>query len=383
MRILITQTLYLGDLVLTIPLLERVREIYPASSLHLLVRKGLEGIFRADPAVSSVITFDRDGEDKGWRGVVSLTRRVRAGRYDMALVLPGSLRTALAVYLAGIPRRIGSNQSSGLLLFEGLVQFPAELRQSPHARPVLFMEKVWRAFSPGGSVASPMFTDVVPLNVSYTAPRRYLQLLEPLGVGIQEELRVPRLHPTEQDRRMVDGLLHGRVGSLIAIAPGSLWNTKRWPTDYFRALALSFLEEEHTVILVGGETDADICHQIVGDMPQPGILNLCGRLTPLQSAEVIRRCRILISNDSAPMHLALAVSTPCVAIFGPTVPSFGFVPFPDRTIVVQVDSLPCRPCTPHGGARCPIGTHECMTVVSVDSVRSIVTECLKKQDRQR
>jgi heptosyltransferase-2 len=105
-------------------------------------------------------------------------------------------------------------------------------------------------------------------------------------------------------------------------------------------------------------------------------------LTVRQSADAIRRATVLVTNDSAPLHFAQAVDTPTVAIFGSTVPSFGFGPRGPRDRVVQVDGLPCRPCSAHGPPSCPLGHHLCMKSLSVQDVLQAIEEtgALRRRD---
>jgi heptosyltransferase-2 len=379
MKILVAQTIFLGDLVLTIPLLQHLRLAYPDARVDVLVMKGMESLFTSHTPSSSVLTYDKLGSDRGFFGVWRIARRLKHEGYSIALVLPGSIRTALAVYLARVPRRIGTDQSSGILLFAERVKFPQELKSSPHSRPILFAERLWRAIGGRGSFVSPLYTDVVSLNPEYDAIRRHLQLLSPLGIQIEDALLQPQLYPSLTDQKRVDEFLSGKAsGNLIAIAPGSVWATKRWPLDHYKSLIAGLIEGGCTFVLIGGREDAELCERLVQNFPWDRVVNVCGRLTPLQSAEMLRRCRVLVTNDSAPMHLGAAVGTPCVAIFGPTVPDFGFAPFGLQHIVIARKSLWCRPCTPHGGARCPIGTHECMTGISVDDVSQAVFRALER-----
>jgi heptosyltransferase-2 len=379
MKILIAQTLFLGDLILTVPLIQHLRRAYPDAQVDLLVAKGMERLLASHPAVSSVFTYDKVGRESGLLGVQKLVRRLRKEAYSLAIILPGSIRTALAVYLARIPRRIGTNQSTGLLLFADRVKFPQELKSSPHARPVLLAERIWRASGGRGSFVSPLFTDVVSLNLKYDTIRRHLQLLSPLGILIEETLLQPKLFPSPADVKRVDELLSGKAsGNLIAIAPGSLWATKRWPLDHYKSLVGGLIQGGCTVVLIGGEDDAELYELLAQHFPSDRVLNGCGCFTPLQSAEMLKRSRVLVTNDSAPMHLAAAVGTPCVAIFGPTVPEFGFTPFGPQHIIIERKALWCRPCTPHGGVRCPIGTHEFMTEISVNEVSQAVFHLLER-----
>jgi heptosyltransferase-2 len=153
----------------------------------------------------------------------------------------------------------------------------------------------------------------------------------------------------------------------VAVAPGSVWNTKRWPADRFADLVRRLNAARLPVVLVGGKDDVPLCDEIARAAGHPAVLNVAGRLSLLQSAELIRRCRLVVSNDSAPMHLAVAMRVPVVAIFGATVPSFGFSPAGPRDVVVETGGLSCRPCGIHGGKRCPVGTFECM--LAIDTAR--------------
>jgi heptosyltransferase-2 len=122
------------------------------------------------------------------------------------------------------------------------------------------------------------------------------------------------------------------------------------------------------VLLVGSREDEELCREICAMTQTNKVVNAAGKLSLLQSAELIRHCRVLISNDSAPMHLAVAVGTPVVAIFGATVPEFGFAPRGPHDIVIETKGLKCRPCSIHGGKKCPIKTFECMMAITPEIV---------------
>jgi heptosyltransferase-2 len=378
-RFLVAQTLFLGDVILTIPLLQHLRHAYPTARIDVLVRKGVEGLLASHPAVSSVLTYDKARSARGLLGAWRVAQRLTLEGYSIALVLPGSVRSAIAVYLARIPQRIGTDQSSGILLFADKVKFPRELTSSPKARSILFLEAAWRAFGGKNSFVSTLFTDVVRIDVKNDAIHRHVQLLAPLRIPVQESILQPRLYPSQHDEKVVTNQLSDVAAErLIAVSPGSVWATKRWPADRYASLAREFIARRYTVCLVGGGSDVAVCEEIVQSVKSSSLLNACGKLTPLQSAELLKRCRLLVTNDTAPMHLASAVGTPCVAIFGPTVPEFGFAPLGDHHMILERKSLWCRPCTPHGGARCPLGTHECMTGISANEVSQAVFRVLER-----
>ena len=164
--------------------------------------------------------------------------------------------------------------------------------------------------------------------------------------------------------------------NIVALAPGTIWNTKRWPADRFAAVCKRVASKNTAVVLLGGKEDEALCRHVIEIAHVEKVFNAAGTLTLLQSAEFIRRCKVLISNDSAPMHIAVAVGTPVVAIFGATIPEYGFAPRGPRDIVVETNGLPCRPCSIHGGKKCPINTFECMMAISpelvVDKVKSFL-----------
>jgi heptosyltransferase-2 len=186
------------------------------------------------------------------------------------------------------------------------------------------------------------------------------------------------VYPDADDRASVDGLIqdHRALGpdfdsrQMIALAPGSVWRTKRWPRERYEELGRLLVSDGFSLVLIGGPEDRELCASISEGVSEERTINAAGRLSLLQSAELIRRCRVIVSNDSAPMHLAGAVQTPVVAMFGPTVPEFGFAPKGDRDVVLGISNLSCRPCSIHGGEKCPIRTFDCMVRLTADVVRT-------------
>ena len=152
----------------------------------------------------------------------------------------------------------------------------------------------------------------------------------------------------------------------MALAPGSIWGTKRWPGYAELAAAL-----DTPVVVLGGREDASLAGQVAAAAPGRGH-SAAGVLGLRASAAVIARAAVLVTNDSAPLHLATAAGTPTVAIFGPTVPALGFGPRGPRDVVVEHPSLTCRPCSAHGPQVCPLGHHRCMRELSVASVVAAV-----------
>jgi heptosyltransferase-2 len=191
----------------------------------------------------------------------------------------------------------------------------------------------------------------------------------------REQIR-PRLYPSDEDRARVDSLIK-RGGSasepILALAPGSAWGTKRWP--YYVELAKR-LATDFRIAIIGSSADSAIAAQIIEALPPDCVINGTATLSLLASAELIGRAQAIVTNDSAPQHLASAMGTPTLSIFGPTVPEFGFGPLAERRAVAGHDGLSCRPCHRHGPQRCPLGHWRCMRELTPQYISSLLTEVL-------
>jgi heptosyltransferase-2 len=278
--------------------------------------------------VRRLVIYDKRGQDRGLRGLLRLARQVAAeGSGSTAYLAQGSVRSALLARAAGYTHRVGFDTSPGRVFYTRSVSFR---RDRHHAERLLRL-----ALRDGSDVR-------------------------------RADLR-PRLYPGAADRAAVDGIvgsLPNEGRPLVALAPGSVWATKRWP--YYAELAAALCPTAR-VVVIGSDADAALAGDIVRATGGDAV-DASGRLTLLGSAELIGRCRALVSNDSAPLHLASAMNTPTVAIFGPTVPAFGFGPLADAATVAEHLSLDCRPCHPHGPKICPLGHWRCMRELTVAAV---------------
>jgi heptosyltransferase-2 len=320
----VIQTSFLGDTVLTTPLLTQLALRGP---VDVVTTPAASSVLKGHPAVRSVIVFDKHGAHAGLFGLTTMAARLRAAAYDTAYLAQGSLRSAALARLARIPARIGFATSAGSWLYTTKVAYRDDLH---HAA-------------------------------------RLLQLSRPHGREPSEEEMRPSLAPGIAERAAVDDLLR-RDGvaageRMMALAPGSVWATKRWP--YYTELARA-LSADGRIVIVGGADDASLALAIRSAVPDA--VDATGVLPLLASAELIGRCGVIVTNDSAPLHLASAMGTPTVAIFGPTVPDFGFGPLAPSRVVVGNETLTCRPCSRHGPRRCPLTHFRCMRELTPELV---------------
>jgi len=312
---LVVQTAFLGDVVLTTALFSALAA--DQGPVDVVTTPIAASLIETHPAVRKVIPYDKRGSDRGWAGLRNLARRLRTERYERAYLPHRSLRTATLGVLAGIPTRIG---------FSGAWSF--------------------------------LYTEARPKPALGHESDRLLALADkPPGVY------PPQLRPTAADEQAAAALIDG---AFVALAPGSIWGTKRWAGYSELAAAL-----DAPVVVLGGRDDAALADQVVAAAPGRAY-SAAGTLGLRTSAALIARAGVLVTNDSAPLHLATAVGTPVVAIFGPTVPGFGFGPRGPRDAIVEYPSLACRPCSAHGPQVCPLGHHRCMRELSVASVLAAV-----------
>jgi heptosyltransferase-2 len=212
-------------------------------------------------------------------------------------------------------------------------------------------------------------TGLVPRPVGGHEAERLLALAGPTG-GRPAAIR---LELTEDDRAEAYAWLASRgIGDgFVAAAPGSIWGTKRWPGygDLARLLP-------GRVVVIGGPADREAAQAMVDAAPDR-VADTAGALSLRVSAAILERAGVLVTNDSAPLHLASATGTPTVAIFGPTTPALGFGPRAPQAAIIERTDLRCRPCSTHGPARCPLGHHRCMREIPATLVRDTILELVR------
>jgi heptosyltransferase II len=319
---LVIQTSFLGDVVLTTPLLTHLAKHGP---VDVVTTPAGGSLLEHHPAVRRVIRYDKRGADSGISGLRSLAAQLRGAKYGAAYLAQGSWRSAALAFFARIPVRIGFDSSGGALLYTEQIRYRRDLH---HA------------------------TRLLQLSPDETA-------LDELG---------PSLYPRTIDRDAVSELLATAPfgeAPFVALAPGSVWATKRWPS--FAELAAQ-IPRRFGIVIVGGAEDGELARTIVAQAPTRA-LDATGRLSLLASAELIGRAAGLVTNDSLPQHLASAMGTPTVTVYGPTLPAFGFGPLAQRHAIVEhPPGLECRPCSAHGPQRCPRGHFRCMREISAATV---------------
>ncbi|KPJ77472.1 MAG: hypothetical protein AMJ54_07615 [Deltaproteobacteria bacterium SG8_13] len=333
MNILLVQTSWLGDTVLSTPVIAGIKSIHPGAELWMLTTALSADLLRADPLLAGIITYDKRGRDSGFSGFARTCRRIRGLNFQRAYSLHKSYRTALLLWYSRIPERIGFENARLAFLYHIRNPRPA----SEH--------------------------DVIR-NLSILSAQAPAEALNP-------QLRL--FPPDVEDARPPVREFLSHIRDFAILVPGSAWATKMWPWEGYRQVAVRLLERGVPVALLGASAEIPVAEKVARGLD---VVNLAGKTNIAEAMLMVSRARLMVCNDSMAMHLASAFQIPTVAIFCSTSPAFGFGPWQNRAIVVQREDLPCKPCGPHGFKRCPNDTQTCMQDLPASRVWEAVDKLL-------
>jgi lipopolysaccharide heptosyltransferase II len=316
--ILLLRLSSLGDIVLTTALIAALRNRYPEGRIDLVIAREYESIV---PALSGLDRVHIYIKKTGLAGLRALRGQLRKERYDYVLDLHNVLRTRILRRGLGRTTAVVNKRTFKRWL---LVRFKYDLLQSA--------------------------PDTI---------RRYFETARALDV--QDNGGVPQLN-----------VYHQRDPKRIAIAPGARHWNKRWPANYFRELSAQLLEAGYQITFYGSAAEREIIEEIRAQLPSGNHRSLAGNIDLTETAHSIGKCAVAITNDSGLLHIAEAVGTPVICLFGPTVKQFGFAPRNPQSIVLEVEGLYCRPCTAIGLDHCPEKHFRCMIEIEPKHVYSLL-----------
>jgi lipopolysaccharide heptosyltransferase II len=319
---------WIGDMVLLTPALRALKNAYPSALISILVNPLVEGLMRRNPYVDEVIVYDKRGEQKGLRNLLSMASALREEGFDMAVLFhPNSVRSALLAFLARIPVRVGTTVSKrGIFLTEG-----------------------------------------IPDDFNIHEVERYLRIARLAGAA-EDSGRLEFWHgPAERSYAQFKFMQFGirPRDFVVGINPSTTWPSKAWAPENFAALADRLAEEmKARIIITGSSDDVGLTGKIEG-MMRADVINLAGKTDIFQLGAVIELCDLFVSCDSGPMHIAAAVNTSTVALFGPTSPA-RHRPYGKRHFVIR-HPFPCSPCY---RIRCP--NNICISSITPSEVAAII-----------
>lgn len=313
----------MGDILLTTPLLRAIRRRHPQAHLTYLTKRPWVNLLEHNPRLNEVIGIDPSVPLK------DVAERLADRDFTHRLDLHGSLRSRrLRGLLGGKWRGYPKHRIARTMLIKTKRDFYRDQRH---------------------------------------VAERYFDAARELDVTPDEQGLEYFIHRSTQTkaRQFLAATGLGTERSLVAVAPGAAHETKRWPVQHWQRL-VGRLVQHYDVVVVGGPGEVALADDVAAAGGERAA-SAAGRFDPSGSAALLKEARCTVSGDTGLMHLATAVGTPVVALFGPTVRKFGFTPYRARATILERD-LPCRPCSAHGGSSCPIGTHACLVEIEPDLV---------------
>lgn len=331
-KFIIIHTAFIGDIVLSTPVIEKIKRNSPESEIYYLTTPQGAAVLKNNPDIKEILIYDKKNRDKGFKGFIKIVNKIRELKIDEAIIPHRYLRSSAIAFLAGIKNRTGYDIASGSFLFTKKVEYKKSLHEV----------------------------------------ERILSLAE----GENPEESNIKLYPSKEEVEKVETLWKtgGLTGKkVVVIAPGSKWFTKMWPTEYFNELLKKLaLHEEIKVLVIGGKDEESLKIE-----KTTNVENIIGKSTLLELKAIFDKSDIVVTNDSSPIHIASATKTFIIAIFGATVRAFGFYPWSKNSRVMEIDGLKCRPCGIHGGKSCPEGHFKCMREIKPETVYEEILKRLK------
>jgi heptosyltransferase-2 len=337
-KILIIQTAFLGDVILALPMVQTLRNHLPESRIDFLCIPNTAGVLENHPAINNVIRYDKKGGDK-YDKFIEVLSEIREVEYDTVISPHRSFRSALLTYYSEAKTRIGFDRNSLSFMLTGKVKYVKDKHEIA----------------------------------------RNNELVHALLKNEYDESKVslkPDLYPSDDDKKTADHLLSHKA-NLITFAPCSRWYTKQLTMEKSKEIVKKLVFGGYNVALIGGADDADYGEVLEKEMNDPSLMNLCGKLTPLQSYYVMTQSKAVITVDSASQHLAAASDKPVMLIYGSTDISFGFYPLTSKYKIIENDKLECRPCTDHGRDKCPLGHFKCIEDLNAEIILKEMEKFIK------
>ncbi len=339
-KILFIQTAFIGDAILSLPAIQKLHKIFPGCEVSVLCIPSTEEIFSASGFVKEAIVFDKRGKHKSLLSTYLFAKELNKRKFTRLYSSHRSFRTSLLILATGIKEAFGFDNSDLKHAYKNLVKY-----------------------EPGKHEVQRNF-DLIGFNYDEDSWRITPQL-------ISSDQMKNKVTEYSEANRLQQGF--------IAISPGSVWFTKRYPQKYFEKIIEHFLSKENKIVLIGGKSDAELCLSLESKFD--GVINACDKFNLIESVELLKFAKLLISNDSAPTHMGMCADIKVLTIYCSTVPQFGFYPYNSKSRYISFDELKCKPCGIHGHQSCPIKSFDCAEKLNPEKIIDIAEEMLSGNKR--
>jgi heptosyltransferase-2 len=317
-KILVIQTAFPGDAILTLPFIQELKKKRSGYLIDVLCIPSTVEIFNASPAVNSVVPFDKKGKQKSFFSFIKFIKELKLKNYEIVYSPHRSFRSALITLNLGAEESFGFDNSNLKFAFKSTVIY----------------------------------------NHDDHEVKRNLEFVDGDYSGDKWKI-IPEIKSSQEQKEKVQEFLNSNgIKKFIAIAPGSVWETKKYPAENYKSLIDYFVNKSYQIILIGGEQDKTLCESLQTES-EKNVFVAAGKFSLIESIELMKSASLLICNDSAPTHLGMCADIPVLTIYCSTVPKFGFYPYNSKSDYVSYDKLNCKPCGIHGFRNCPIETFDC------------------------
>jgi heptosyltransferase II len=335
-KILVIQTAFLGDAVLTLPMIQKLKEMHKDSIIDVLCIHASIEIFQLSSCINEIIVIEKKGEHKSLFSLLKFIKQIRLKGYDKIYSPHRSFRTSILVLQSGVKETYGYSNSAMFHVYKYITEYI-----SSHHEVQRNLDLIGYDYSKNGWKVLP-------------------------------EISIPE----SSERTVKDFIKSNNIRTDFGvIAPGSIWNTKKYPIEYYEQVIKFLIDKGLKVIIMGSKEEEDIGKTLeikFGD----SLISAAGRMTITESIALLKYARILISNDSAPTHLGVCADIPVLTLYCSTVPEFGFYPYNKKSRWLSYSELDCKPCGIHGYERCPLKHFLCGYKLEVGLVISNIKEIL-------
>ena len=328
-KILVINLMHIGDLLLVTPVLRTLRSNFPSAHIALLADAKIADLVKYNKNIDRLIAIDKKGyHDKLWN-YIKLIREIRREKYDLVINLHRNERASFLAGLSGAKKIVGYSTFGPNVFFDRVIENRKRVKHQVEAHFDVLRETLG------------------------------ISLIDDRGI----EMWLDEAAEADASRIWAEAFGTGDC-KVVGLNSGASWPTKRWPKEHFAALADRLLDLGYGVVYFGGPMDEALVRDTVALMKNPANPRLAvftGRVNLLVLAALFKKCAALVTNDSGPMHIAVAMDIPLVSIFGAS-PVVGFSPYNDKSVVIK-STADCHPCYRH---HCD--TLHCMTGISVEQV---------------
>lgn len=329
-KFLIIQTAFIGDVVLTTSLIEKLHQFYPNAQIDFLVRKGNEGLLEPNPLIKNILIWDK--KNGKYKHLFQLLKQIRATNYDEIINTHRFFATGILTAFGKAKKSVGFDKNPLSAFFSKTIPFKINL---PEGKIEHETERNQRLIS----------------DITDTAAAK------------------PRLYPSLAQMEKVKPY---KTQPYICIAPSSVWYTKRLPThkwiEFLKAIPTDLI-----VYLLGAKSDQPLCQEIIEKSGNKAVNSLAGKLSMLESAALQKDAVMNYTNDSAPLHFASALNAPIAGIYCSTARILGFWPLSDVSYFIETkEHLDCRPCGAHGHKTCPKGHFKCGEDIAIQQLLEVL-----------